>query len=73
MSKFQKCEEFGIKILELSFRGHKDGVWEVTVSRGDQQVIGTASADHTARVFCIGTGGFEGCTLFDKQPNLGLS
>lgn len=31
--------------------GHKDGVWEVSVSRSEQPVIGTASADHTACIW----------------------
>lgn len=26
------------------FHGHKDGVWEVNISRLDNQIIGTASA-----------------------------
>ncbi|KAL8588703.1 hypothetical protein ACOMHN_046475 [Nucella lapillus] len=42
--------------LMHTYRGHRDGVWEVTVSRHCQQVVGTASADHTARVFSIDTG-----------------
>uniref|UniRef100_A0A0B7AJN2 WD repeat-containing protein 37 n=1 Tax=Arion vulgaris TaxID=1028688 RepID=A0A0B7AJN2_9EUPU len=40
------------------FRGHRDGVWEVSVSRSQgRQVIATASADHRSRIFCIETGG----------------
>ncbi|XP_076456205.1 WD repeat-containing protein 37-like [Babylonia areolata] len=42
--------------LMHSYRGHRDGVWEVSVSRHCQQVIGTASADHTARIYSIDTG-----------------
>lgn len=38
-----------------SYRGHRDGVWEVSVSRSSQPVLGTASADNTARIWCIGT------------------
>ena len=30
--------------LNREFRGHRDGVWEVNVSRSDPQIIGTASA-----------------------------
>ncbi|BFZ22743.1 hypothetical protein BsWGS_25782 [Bradybaena similaris] len=38
------------------FRGHRDGVWEVSVSRSQgRQVIATASADHRSRIFCIET------------------
>ncbi|XP_074653054.1 WD repeat-containing protein 37-like [Tubulanus polymorphus] len=38
------------------YRGHRDGVWEVNVSCTSPQVVGTASADHTARLYCIETG-----------------
>ncbi|KAK6970046.1 WD repeat-containing protein 37 [Biomphalaria glabrata] len=39
------------------FRGHRDGVWEVSVSRAHtQQVIATASADHTSRVYSVESG-----------------
>ncbi|XP_033624509.1 WD repeat-containing protein 37-like [Asterias rubens] len=38
------------------FRGHRDGVWEVSVSRGDMPLLGTAGADRTARLWCIETG-----------------
>ncbi|WAR04299.1 WDR37-like protein [Mya arenaria] len=39
-----------------SYHGHKDGVWEVNVSRHDSMVIGTASADHTAKIWNVETG-----------------
>lgn len=42
--------------LIRNYRGHRDGVWEVSVARPCHQVIGTASADHTARLFSIETG-----------------
>ncbi|KAH9496069.1 WD repeat-containing protein 37 [Bulinus truncatus] len=39
------------------FRGHRDGVWEVSVSRSySHQVIGTASADHSSRIFSVESG-----------------
>ncbi|XP_046553137.1 LOW QUALITY PROTEIN: WD repeat-containing protein 37-like [Haliotis rubra] len=38
------------------YRGHRDGVWEVSVSKSGHQVIGTASADHRARIFSVETG-----------------
>lgn len=40
------------------FEGHRDGIWEVMVSRAShpgQQVLGTASADHSARIWSIQT------------------
>lgn len=39
-----------------SYTGHKDGVWEVNVSKVNGQVIGTASADHAARIWSLETG-----------------
>jgi len=39
------------------FRGHRDGVWEVSVSRSQgQQVIASAAVDHSARIFSIESG-----------------
>ncbi|XP_070535495.1 WD repeat-containing protein 37-like isoform X2 [Ptychodera flava] len=38
------------------FRGHRDGVWEVCGARFGQPIIGTASADRTARLWHIETG-----------------
>ncbi|KAJ8035975.1 WD repeat-containing protein 37 [Holothuria leucospilota] len=38
------------------FRGHRDGVWEVSVSKGEVPYLGTASADRTARLWCLDTG-----------------
>ncbi|XP_076437276.1 WD repeat-containing protein 37-like [Babylonia areolata] len=42
--------------LVRAYRGHRDGVWEVSVSPPCHQVIGTASADHAARLFSAETG-----------------
>ncbi|KAL0270128.1 UNVERIFIED_CONTAM: hypothetical protein PYX00_007631 [Menopon gallinae] len=36
--------------------GHKDGIWEVDVSRAGQPLIGTASADHKACIWNVETG-----------------
>ena len=36
--------------------GHKDGVWEVSISRIGLPLIGTASADHTAIVWGMNSG-----------------
>lgn len=35
------------------YSGHKDGVWEVSVARSGQPIIGTASADHSAAIWSI--------------------
>ncbi|XP_037094643.1 WD repeat-containing protein 37-like isoform X2 [Pollicipes pollicipes] len=42
--------------LVREYRSHKDGVWEVSTGRPGQNVIGTASADHTACVWSVDTG-----------------
>ncbi|KAK3609887.1 hypothetical protein CHS0354_015080 [Potamilus streckersoni] len=42
------------------FTGHRDGVWEVSIARTNQSYIGTASADHSARLWDIESGQ---CTL----------
>ncbi|XP_059141764.1 WD repeat-containing protein 37-like isoform X2 [Physella acuta] len=39
------------------FRGHRDGVWEVSVSKTHtHHIIGTASADHTGRIYSVESG-----------------
>ena len=38
------------------YTGHRDGVWEVSVSRVGHPIIGTASADHTAIVWGMHSG-----------------
>lgn len=47
-----KTATFGFQTVK-EFRGHRDGVWEVNVSKLDPQIIGTASADHTARIWWV--------------------
>lgn len=42
--------------LVREYTGHRDGVWEVSVSKAGHPVLGTASADHTARIWCIESG-----------------
>ncbi|CAH3181766.1 unnamed protein product [Porites lobata] len=39
-----------------SFAGHRDGVWEVTCARHTPTMIGTASADRSARLWDVETG-----------------
>lgn len=41
--------------LIREYQGHKDGVWEVSMARPGQPIVGTASADHTACVWSIDT------------------
>lgn len=42
MSSFRQATPAYSVVKE--FRGHKDGVWEVNVSKMDHHIIGTASA-----------------------------
>lgn len=41
--------------MQREYSGHRDGVWEVSVGRSGQ-IIATASADHTARVWAMDSG-----------------
>ena len=38
-------------MLVKEFRGHRDGIWDISVSRLGHPLIGTASADKTARIW----------------------
>ena len=42
VSSFKQASQTCVCVRE--YRGHRDGVWEVTGSRTDPQVIGTAAA-----------------------------
>lgn len=57
--------------MQREYSGHRDGVWEVSVGRLGQ-IIATASADHTARVWAVDSGrcllqyiGLSKYTMFD--------
>lgn len=39
--------------LEKQYLGHKDGVWEISVARPGEPLIGSASADHLACIWNI--------------------
>lgn len=41
--------------MHREYAGHRDGIWEVSVG-WNGQIIATASADHTARVWCVESG-----------------
>lgn len=42
--------------LVSQFSGHRDGVWDVSVARPGQALIGTASADHSACIWSVEKG-----------------
>ncbi|KAK3925487.1 WD repeat-containing protein 37 [Frankliniella fusca] len=42
--------------LVRQFSGHRDGVWDVSVARPGQPLIGTASADHSACIWSVEKG-----------------
>ena len=42
--------------LWFSFQGHRDGIWDISVSRLGHPLIGTASADKTARIWGVDSG-----------------
>ncbi|KAM3715902.1 WD repeat-containing protein [Dirofilaria immitis] len=39
-----------------TFMGHRDGIWHVTVSRGTQPILASASADQTCLLWSLDTG-----------------
>lgn len=51
---FKGTSSTGCQLMH-HYNGHSDGVWEVSVSRGDAPLLATASADRTARLWCIET------------------
>ena len=42
--------------LVKDYKGHKDGIWDISVSRLGHPLIGTASADKTARIWGVDSG-----------------
>ena len=47
---------FLIQELLFYFKGHRDGIWDISVSRLGHPLIGTASADKTARIWGVDSG-----------------
>ncbi|XP_077993464.1 WD repeat-containing protein 37-like [Glandiceps talaboti] len=58
VSSFKTGTSASSSICQLvrPYRGHRDGVWEVCATRSGPPIIGTASADRTARLWSIETG-----------------
>ena len=42
--------------FQFLLKGHRDGIWDICVSRLGNPLIGTASADKTARIWGVDSG-----------------
>ncbi|XP_074049320.1 WD repeat-containing protein 37 isoform X3 [Macrotis lagotis] len=56
VSSFKTTTSRAICQLVKEYVGHRDGIWDVSVTRTQPVVLGTASADHTALLWSIETG-----------------
>ncbi|XP_075068181.1 WD repeat-containing protein 37 isoform X1 [Mixophyes fleayi] len=56
VSSFKTTTSRAICQLVKEYVGHRDGLWDVSVTRTQPVVLGTASADHTALLWSIETG-----------------
>ncbi|CAH2282086.1 WD repeat-containing 37 isoform X1 [Pelobates cultripes] len=56
VSSFKTTTSRAICQLVKEYVGHRDGLWDVSVTRTQPVVMGTASADHTALLWSIETG-----------------
>ncbi len=43
-------------MIVFTFQGHRDGIWDISVSHLGHPLIGTASADKTARLWGVDSG-----------------
>uniref|UniRef100_A0A8C5EXV9 WD repeat-containing protein 37 n=1 Tax=Gopherus evgoodei TaxID=1825980 RepID=A0A8C5EXV9_9SAUR len=56
VSSFKTTTSRAICQLVKEYVGHRDGIWDVSVTKTQPVVLGTASADHTALLWSIETG-----------------
>uniref|UniRef100_A0A8C9SNX8 WD repeat-containing protein 37 n=1 Tax=Scleropages formosus TaxID=113540 RepID=A0A8C9SNX8_SCLFO len=56
VSSFKATTSRAVCQLVREYVGHRDGIWDVSVSRLHPVVLGTASADHSAALWSIETG-----------------
>ncbi|XP_069367622.1 WD repeat-containing protein 37 isoform X2 [Paralichthys olivaceus] len=56
VSSFKATTSRAICQLVREYVGHRDGIWDLSVTRTQPVVLGTASADHTAMLWSIETG-----------------
>jgi len=45
-----------LKVANFSIQGHRDGLWDISISKLGHPLVGTASADKTARIWGIDSG-----------------
>uniref|UniRef100_A0A8C8DXD3 WD repeat-containing protein 37 n=1 Tax=Oryzias sinensis TaxID=183150 RepID=A0A8C8DXD3_9TELE len=56
VSSFKATAARAVCQLVKEYVGHRDGIWDLSVTRNQPVVLGTASADHTAMLWSIETG-----------------
>uniref|UniRef100_A0A665XGB0 WD repeat-containing protein 37 n=1 Tax=Echeneis naucrates TaxID=173247 RepID=A0A665XGB0_ECHNA len=56
VSSFKATTSRAVCQLVREYVGHRDGIWDLSVTRTQPVVLGTASADHTAMLWSIETG-----------------
>ncbi|XP_020788043.1 WD repeat-containing protein 37 isoform X2 [Boleophthalmus pectinirostris] len=56
VSSFKATTSRAVCQLLREFVGHRDGIWDVSITKTQPVVMGTASADHTAMLWSIETG-----------------
>uniref|UniRef100_A0A8C5FHC5 WD repeat-containing protein 37 n=1 Tax=Gadus morhua TaxID=8049 RepID=A0A8C5FHC5_GADMO len=56
VSSFKTTTSRAVCQLLKEYAGHRDGIWDLSVSRTGPLVLGTASADHSAMLWSIETG-----------------
>uniref|UniRef100_A0A8C7N9S9 WD repeat-containing protein 37 n=1 Tax=Oncorhynchus kisutch TaxID=8019 RepID=A0A8C7N9S9_ONCKI len=56
VSSFKATTSRAVCQLVKEYVGHRDGIWDLSVTRTQPVVLGTASADHSAMLWSIETG-----------------
>nr|XP_043884373.1 WD repeat-containing protein 37 isoform X4 [Solea senegalensis] len=56
VSSFKATTSRAVCQLVREYVGHRDGIWDLGITRTQPVVLGTASADHTAMLWSIETG-----------------
>ncbi|XP_034470127.1 WD repeat-containing protein 37 isoform X2 [Hippoglossus hippoglossus] len=56
VSSFKATTSRAVCQLVREYVGHRDGIWDLSVTRTQPVVLGTASADHSAMLWSIETG-----------------